>query len=145
MLGLIYNAEIISMDHFFPQNKESDSIAHIDSERFISEVLEPLKTGKSFSYKPYDCSRGDFNDTITVNPADVTVVEGSYSHSFEGFYDIKVFMTIPASEQLRRIKLRNPEVAEDFKNKWIPLEERYFQQTAAEQKADLVYDTLNMK
>jgi uridine kinase len=142
-LKLIYNAAVIPMDHFFPPDKNSDSIANIDADRFVKEVLEPLRRGETFTYKPYDCGSGSFGEPITIEKSDVTVIEGSYSHfiPFREFEDITVFLTVPSDEQLRRIKIRTPEAAETFRTKWIPLEESYFEQSAAQSKADIVYDT----
>jgi hypothetical protein len=48
-------------------------------------------------------------------------------------------MDVEAGEQLRRIKARNPEVAEDFKQKWIPLEEAFFEEYDIANKADIKY------
>jgi uridine kinase/predicted membrane protein len=148
LLKLIYGAAVIPMDHFFPRNETrkvdeiiAEGSANIDSERFTEEVLRPIRRGETFTYRPFNCASGELGEPITVSQTEVTVIEGSYSHLFRDEYNITVFLTIPQDEQLRRIKLRNPETAETFKNKWIPIEEAYFEKTAAVQKAGIVYDT----
>jgi uridine kinase/predicted membrane protein len=138
-LALVYDCEVIPMDNFFPQGEGND--VNIDIKRFKAEVLEKLAAGKPFEYQPYDCVSGKLSTAVTVNPGKLLVIEGSYSTypEFTDYIDLKIFMSVNPDEQLRRIKLRNPEQAENFKKKWIPLEEDYFKKYDIEKKADLVY------
>ena len=65
-------------------------------------------------------------------------MEGSYSyHPRMGEYaDITVFSHVEPEEQIKRIKVRNgDEMAEMFKDRWIPLEEEYFKAYYIEEKA----------
>ena len=41
-------------------------------------------------------------------------------------YDLRVMLTVAPEEQLRRLRLRDPQKVEMFRQKWIPLEELYF-------------------
>jgi uridine kinase/predicted membrane protein len=140
ILKLVYECDVIPMDHFFPPEGQPED-ANIDSERFKNEVLTPLKDGKPFFYKPYDCAAKAFGEPIEVTPGDIVIIEGSYScyPPFAEYYDMKVFLSITPEEQLRRIKARNPEMAETFKKKWIPLEESYFDKYGIEERADIIY------
>ncbi|MDR0943902.1 MAG: ECF transporter S component [Ruminococcus sp.] len=139
MLSLCYDCEIIPMDSFFPQEK-TDGI-NIDITRFKSDVLEKIRLGKPFEYQPYSCSTGQFESPVSVNPGKLIIIEGSYSlyPGFVEYYDLKIFMTVKSDEQLKRIRLRDPESAEAFKKRWIPLEEEYFREYAIEDSADLKY------
>ena len=61
--------------------------------------------------------------------APLTVVEGAYAchPALWDSYDLRVFLTVDAAEQLRRIEARSgPEKLRMFRDRWIPLEESYF-------------------
>jgi uridine kinase/predicted membrane protein len=135
MLREVYGAEVIPTDHFFLRKSQktserlSEAGGNFDYERFETEIITPLKVGKAFSYKPYDCSTGDFGEAVSVPESGLYIIEGTYSAhpKFADFYDVRVFLSVNPAEQLRRIKIRNPETAERFKNEWIPKEEKYFE------------------
>jgi uridine kinase/uncharacterized membrane protein len=135
MLREVYAAEIIPTDHFFLRESQktperlAEAGGNFDYERFETEVITPLKVGKVFSYKPYDCSTGELGEAVNVPESELYIIEGTYSAhpKFENFYDLRVFLSVSPAEQLRRIKIRNPETAERFKNEWIPKEEKYFE------------------
>jgi uridine kinase len=135
LIAEVYGAAVIPADHFFlrPEQKNAERLSetggNIDYERFEEEVITPLKAGGAFSYKPYDCSVQALGEDISVLENRLYIVEGTYSAhpKFADIYDLKVFLYINPEEQLRRIKIRNPETAERFKNEWIPKEEKYFE------------------
>jgi cytidylate kinase/thiamine transporter ThiT len=139
MLSLCYDCEIIPMDSFFPR-EQTDGI-NIDIPRFKSDVLEKLRLGKPFEYQPYSCSSAQLESPVSVDPGKLIIIEGSYSlyPEFSDYYDLKIFMTVKPDEQLKRIRLRDPESAETFKRRWIPLEEEYFNKYGVEASADLKY------
>ncbi|MDR0946698.1 MAG: ECF transporter S component [Ruminococcus sp.] len=147
ILKSVYDCEIIPLDNFFLQAEQrtaerlAEPGGNVDYERFTEEVLRPLQTGEPFDYRTYDCETGDFGGKITVNPSRLTVIEGSYAlrPDFRDFYDLTVFLNVKPDEQLRRIKARNPDIAERFKNEWIPMEERYFEFFEIKSKADSVF------
>ena len=117
---------------------------NVDHERFLSEVLLPLQEGKPFSYRPYDCRRQALSDPVCVQPRAVNIIEGSYSchPALRGHYDLRIFLTVGPEEQMRRIRVRNGEsCAERFRQKWIPLEERYFAACRVAEQCELCYET----
>ena len=125
---------VVHMDDFFlrPEQRTPERYAtpgeNVDHERFLSEVLRPLRAGQPVEYRPFDCHIGQLGAPVRVSAAPVTVVEGSYSchPSLRSLYDLRVFVTIEPDEQLRRIEARNGGYAEVFRTRWIPLEEQYF-------------------
>ena len=134
---------VIPMDDFFlrPEQRTEERLrqpgGNVDYERFREEVLLPLKQGLPFSYRPYDCRTQKFREPVCVEPDTVAVVEGSYSCHPElwDFYDLHIFLTVSPEEQRLRIRQRNGEKGlEIFQNKWIPLEERYFEAFRIEQR-----------
>lgn len=142
-----YDCNVIHMDDFFlrPEQRTAERLSmpgeNIDHERFLEEVLLPLRAGKDFSYRPYNCKKGQLDDPIVVKPNSVNLVEGSYSchNNLYEYYDYRIFMTIDEEEQMKRIISRNgSEVAKVFKEKWIPLEEKYFSAFGIKSRCDLI-------
>ncbi len=126
---------VIHMDHFFLRHEQrtperlAEPGGNVDYERFSEEVIIPLKKGGAFAYRPYDCQSLRLAAEICIEPHAVTIIEGAYSchPRFIDKYDLRIFMSVEAQEQTRRIQNRNGEAsAALFREKWIPLEEQYF-------------------
>lgn len=134
-LGEKNSCNIIHMDHFFLQPWQRTALrirepgGNVDYERFREEVMLPLSQGRSFSYRIYDCGKEEFSESVAVEPGRVMIVEGSYScHPvLWDFYDLRIWLDVNPEEQMRRIRRRNGEAgAARFRDRWIPLEEKYF-------------------
>ena len=129
-----YGCDVIAMDHFFlrPEQRTAERLRipgeNVDHERFLQEVLLPLKQGKPISYRPFDCSRMELSNLVETGTHQLTIVEGSYSchPNLWAYYDLRLFLTVNPEEQLRRLIARNGSYAQVFREKWIPLEEAYF-------------------
>lgn len=141
---------VIHTDHFFlrPEQRTEERLneagGNVDHERILEEVLLPLSEGKEFSYRKFDCKAMRLYTEIRVKPADVTVIEGSYSchPRLSGYYDLRIFFTADPQEQLRRIRFRNgSEAVSAFRERWIPLEEKYFSVFKIQEKCDFVFCT----
>lgn len=137
---------VIHMDDFFlrPEQRTEERLAqpggNVDWERFLEEVLFPLKNGRPFQYRPYDCHTQTLQEPVRITPGAVTLVEGSYSchPRLWAFYDFHIFLDISPEEQLSRIEKRNGSGAlEVFRNRWIPMEEHYFQTFSIEERCEL--------
>lgn len=126
---------VIHMDEFFlrPEQRTAARLAqaggNVDYERFQGDVLQPLKVGLPFAYRPFDCHTMTLQEAIPVVPTELTIVEGSYSchpHLWS-HYDLHIFLDIDPDLQRRRIAARNgTEGAVVFAMRWIPMEEAYF-------------------
>lgn len=141
---------VIHTDHFFlrPEQRTEARLAlpgeNIDHERLKEEVLLPLSERKPFSYREFDCGRMELAAEHKICPADVTVIEGSYSchPMLWEFYDLHIFLTADYDERLRRIERRSgSEKLIQFKERWIPLEEKYFAGFKIEERCELVFGT----
>lgn len=126
---------VIHIDDFFlrPEQRTEARLQtpgeNVDHERFLEEVLLPLRGKRAFSYKPYDCHTGAFKAPIAVHPARLFIVEGSYSchSSLWDSYDLRIFLQVQPEVQQQRILLRNGASGlKNFTEKWIPLENQYF-------------------
>lgn len=144
-----FGGNVLHMDDFFlrPEQRTPEHFAepggNVDRERFEAEVLKPLAAGKAVRYRPWDCHTGDFATSRSVEPAALTVVEGSYSMhpALRGYYDLTMCLIVDPSERLRRLEARNPRMLQRFIDEWIPLENRYFESTNTQGSADLLVDT----
>ncbi|MGN1003224.1 MAG: uridine kinase, partial [Oscillospiraceae bacterium] len=76
---------VVHLDDFFlrPEQRTKERYAtpgeNIDHERFLAEVLLPLRRGEAAVYRPYDCARQALGDPVRVEPSPVVVAEGSYA------------------------------------------------------------------
>ncbi len=53
-----------------------------------------------------------------------------------------IFLTVQPTEQLRRIAIRNGQQGlKVFRERWIPLEERYFSAFSVQQRCELCFAT----
>lgn len=144
-----FGGNVLHMDDFFlrPEQRTPERFVepggNVDRERFEDEVLAPLAAGKIAQYRPWDCHTGDFAASHNVEPARLTIVEGSYSMhpALRGYYDLMICLTIDSGEQLRRLEARNPRMLQRFIDEWIPLENRYFASTETRTAADMIVDT----
>jgi len=146
-LSKILNADVVKMDHFFlPLDlRTADRFnipgSNVHYERFLKEVIPFINKPTPFSYEKFDCSIMELNGNEEISSTKFRIVEGSYSlHPiFPSYYDLSVFVDVDEKEQLSRIKLRNGiKMAKVFKEKWIPLEDKYFNAYDIEKKADVL-------
>ena len=103
--------------------------ANMDFTRLRNEVLQPLLRGETAHYTAYSCAAGAFLPSKPFAAAPLTILEGSYSLHPElaPMYDITVCLTLSPELQRRRILARNgEEMARRFFERWIPLEQAYF-------------------
>lgn len=136
---------VVHMDHFFlrPEQRSPERYAqpggNIDHERFLKEVLLPLGWGERPVYRPFDCRTQTLGDPLPFDPGPVVLVEGSYAchPALWDHYDVRAFLTVDPAVQMERITAREGEdYAQVFREKWIPLEERYFSGCEVESRCD---------
>ena len=87
-----------------------------------------MKSGKAFSYRPFDCSTFTLAALVAVTPKKLNIVEGTYSHHpyFGNPYDLKILLTVDEETQRKRILERPAFLHKRFFEEWIPMENRYF-------------------
>lgn len=126
MLNRCFGGNVLHMDDFFlrPEQRTPERFAepggNVDRERFETEVLAPLAAGQAAQYRPWDCHTGDFAVAYAVEPAQLTIVEGSYSMhpALRGYYDCMICLAVDPAEQLRRLERRNPRMLQRFVDEW---------------------------
>lgn len=102
------------LSHCTDQEKRDHNFDHPDSIDFelLCEQLQQLKEGKSVEQPVYSyitCSRSK-DETVTVNPADVIIVEGILIFTCEKVreqMDIKLFVDADDDDRLMRVISRD--------------------------------------
>lgn len=147
LAGMEWHEPLMMDDFFLPFDKRTEERlaqpgGNVDYERFREEILLHLDDGL-LAYNRYDCATGTLVRKQT-RVEEVGVIEGSYSHhpSFDDLYRernaLRVYVDVDEEEQLRRIRKRNPDMADRFREVWIPLEKRYFEAYDIKDRADVI-------
>ena len=148
-LNSLFGGTVIHTDSFFlpPEKRTAERYreigGNIDYERFYEEVTLPLSRGDDFSYRKFDCTAMSFTDTVTVNLNGLIIVEGSYSmHPKLALSpNLSIFVECDLQERLDRILRRNGEETLDiFREKWIPMEDKYLEYFKIREKCDIVLE-----
>ena len=114
-----------------------------NDERFVKEVITPLKQGNTFLYRPYDW---DADPHITEKRITVTegfCLERCYSFRFDLDWDVKIWVEVPKEVCLERGLAREkmpPERAKGAWNIWQQEEDVYIRDFKPQEKADIVVD-----
>ena len=145
-LAAASRASLIHTDDFFlptelrTEERLDTPGGNIDYVRFQQEVINGISSGKSFNYKAYSCANGEYSGKrIKCSP--IYIIEGVYSlHPiWQNAIDLKVFMRVDYETQLSRILGRSDaEKLNIFKNKWIPMENKYFDFYNIESLCDII-------
>ena len=129
-----YNCNIIHTDDFFlPVKLRTDKRylqagGNVHYER-LKTVCKKLKHSKTFKYKVFNCQLLKYKGEITINPQNLTIIEGVYSMHplLEIDYDFTIFLNLDYQKRCERILQRNgEEMLQVFIDNWIPLEDKYF-------------------
>ena len=123
-------------DYVIPHaQKTADRLArpggNCDAERLIREVLAPFQKGEPVIYRRYDC-RADrvMPEEELPRDAHILILEGSYCNlpAIRAYAGLCLFVDAPEEIRMRRLKSREtPESLRRFQEKWIPLENAYFE------------------
>ena len=138
---------VFHMDDFFlrPEQRTAERLrtpgGNVDYERFADEILHPVRDGSKYvELRAYDCASQTLHEAVRVPVGRIVLVEGSYSchPTLWDCYDLHVFLTVSPDVQRKRILERNgEEKLAVFLNRWIPMEERYFEAFDVQEKCYL--------
>lgn len=137
---------VFHMDDFFlrpeQRTKERYSSAggNVDRERFEDEILKKISKNEPFSYRAFDCKTMNFSSPVEIEPRPLGIVEGAYSchPDLWDYYDLHIFLTLPYEKQIERIRERNGGDVKKFTERWIPMEEKYFEHFKIDRKCELI-------
>ena len=146
LLQSIYACPVFHMDDYFlrPEQRTPERFSepggNVDRERFLSEVLLPLREGKAVDYRRFDCKTFTIAPPRRIEPGRLNIIEGAYAMhpNLAPYYDLTVFLAVSAEKQRERNLKRNaPAQAESFFDRWIPFEQRYFAALNVPERCDL--------
>jgi uridine kinase len=117
--------------------------ANFDRGRLVTDVLEPLASGRPGRYQSYDWDEDRLDGWHEV-PADaIVLVEGVYSTSepLRGYFDYTIWVGCSYDVRLGRGVERDGERMRGvWIEEWMPAEDRYVEAERPEARADLVLD-----
>ncbi len=141
-LNEYYKGNLIHMDDYFlpfslrSKERLQEIGGNVNYEKFYNDIILNLKT--DLISEPYSCHEGKFKDKKIIKHNKVTIIEGSYAlHPyFKKYYDISIGIDISYDTQIERLKEREGDNLINFINKWIPLENKYFEYYKVLEKVD---------
>ena len=146
LIAELFDGEVVHLDDFFlPFEKRTperlaEPGGNLDRERFLEEVVPNVRG--EFSYRVFDCQSGGFREEPRrIGKSKLLICEGAYSlhPAFGKYYDISAFSAIAPEEQKKRILARNGErMWQSFRDRWIPMEEKYFETFNIAERCDFI-------
>lgn len=142
-----FGGEVIHMDDFFlpmelrTAERLEEPGGNVHYERFSAEVAGCLRNEESFDYGVFSCRQMAVVEKRHISNNGFVIVEGAYSlrPDFRDIYDFKIFMTVERDVQQQRILNRNGDSGLTvFNQRWIPLEEKYFNELKPDKAADMI-------
>ena len=133
-LAAHFNASLIHCDDFFlpKQLRTPERLAEVGGNIHYERLRQLLSRLQSeqmpLTYLAYNCSTDSYEQRSLVK-SNLIVVEGSYAlhPTLADFYNLKILLTVDNQTQKQRLLIREGEQGiVNFINKWIPLENRYF-------------------
>ena len=135
-LSAVLRAETVHTDDYVIPHamKTAERLAvpggNCDVKRLVKEVVSPWKNGTAVRYQKYDCRGDRMREPEELPECSVLILEGSYSNlpEIRAFADVRIFADTPW--ELREKRLRERETADSLKRfheRWIPLENAYFE------------------
>lgn len=144
-----YDCNLFHMDDYFltPELKTKERLeeigGNVDYVRFNKEVISGIKSESEFIYNIYNCKVQEITKQVSIIPKKLNVIEGAYSmhQTLINNYDLKIFLKIDSEQQRQNILKRNGKVMhKQFIDKWIPLENEYFDAFKIEEQSDVVIE-----
>lgn len=135
-LESVFDCNLFHMDDFFLREEQRtlermrEIGGNVDYERFFETVLLPIQKKQPVQYQPFSCKTFKLAGAYEIPYKKLNIIEGSYSMHpyFKNPYKLCIFMNILPEDQIANIIKRNgEEKLNDFKTKWIPKEEAYFE------------------
>ncbi len=101
-----------------------------DAERLAREVLRPFRKGEPVLYRRYDFRADRLLPPEDFPPCSVLILEGSYCNlpPLRACADLRLFLQASMETRIARLKRReSPASLQGFFDRWIPLEDAYFE------------------
>lgn len=149
-LSASFGWQIIHMDDYYlpwkqrPDDWQERIAGNMDLARIEEELLEPLSENKSARYRVYDCRNDVFTKSSAIPARGIIAVEGNYSQlpRLRRYFRRSVYVTLPRSLRLQRLKAREGSYYAVFEKVWEPLDQRYQRTMRIREQADILYQEM---
>ncbi|QFQ95916.1 hypothetical protein F9278_06660 [Streptomyces phaeolivaceus] len=110
------------------------------TDRLLDQVIEPLRSGRSARYAPYDWRERGFGPARVLPSAPVIVVEGvgAGRRALRPYLARLVWMELPEERAWARGRARDGEEQSEFWAGWVRAERRHFAEDPSRPFADLL-------
>lgn len=146
--GQAVDAVMVHVDDFYLPSRQQWSGpgeakpigADFDWRRLQQQVLIPLTEGRAAEYQRYDWGTDALEETHTVAPQGIVIVEGIYAlrRELRGFYHAAVWVDCPRPLRWARGLARDGEDAAEHWQQWMRDEDRYITEHRPKEAAQLV-------
>ena len=135
-LAEVFGAAVIHTDDYVIPHaqKTPERLAvpggNCDAVRLVSEVVAPWKQGKPVVYRKYDFRHDCLMPEERLPDCRMLILEGSYCNllAIRQYADIRLFVDAPWEIRQERLRKReSPQSLQMFYDRWIPLENHYFE------------------
>lgn len=134
---------MLNGDDYFEPINNSKVWGEFNDDRFATDVIEPLKAGRDFNYRPYDWHA---DPHITEQNIEVTkgfCLERNYAFKFDLDWDLKIWVETPKEvcleRGLAREKMPREKIIPAWKV-WQRREDEYMRDFKPQEQADIVID-----
>lgn len=141
---LLPNFVFLNGDDYFEPVENQIVWGAFNNGRFVEDVINPLKTGNNFIYRPYDWHKEPHisNKQITVDKG--FCLERCFSFEMNLDWDTKIWVETPKEICLERGIAREhmpkDRVLAAWKDVWQPKENEYIQNSKPIEHADIIID-----
>ena len=135
LAGVFEAAVVHTDDYVIPHGQKTpERLANpggnCDADRLSKEVVIPWKHGDTVLIRKYDCRNDRLLPAEKLPDSRILVLEGSYANlpMIREHADVRVFVNTPWEIRKERlIRRESPQSLRMFYDRWIPLEDRYFE------------------
>lgn len=135
-----YAGQVVTLDDFARPGTPT-----WEDERFIDEVLRPLREGREASYQRWPHDAATPVGAGVVAPGGLVIVEGVSALALAvvervgRWWDLSLWLDVSEEERRRRISARDGDgLAERWVDEWWPSERRYFRDERPLDRADFI-------
>ena len=136
---------MLSGDDYFKPISGDKAWGKFNDDRFIKQVIEPLKSGNKFMYSRYDWIRKTTTLEAEIVIEKGFILERCFSFSFDLTWDLKIWLETPRDTCLKRGVGREKGLPKDrvvkvWSEIWQPEEDQYIEKTNPINNAGIVLD-----
>lgn len=141
LLADVFDGNVFRASDYYMREMTNEG-HYLDCERFRREVLEPVRKGIPFFFRPLRD-----RDMEAVMPRRVNIVEGTFClhKNLRDMYDLKIMLRINTGQKRQLINGLQPKIRLYYETQRLPAEVRYFRFTAWESVCDFVIETKDVE